>query len=178
MIKQAIYPILFAGVLFAPVVFAHKNHAHPPASQEGDAQKKEQAAPMHVEKVEDAAFKRINEGYVAKVKPIFQRKCMDCHGGKTEYPWYHKIPGIKQMIEADIAEAREHLDFSPGFPFKSHATPKEDLDAIAETTQDRSMPPFRYRLMHSSTALTDEERRAILDWVEASKKELSRSTSP
>ncbi|MBK9039223.1 MAG: heme-binding domain-containing protein [Bdellovibrionales bacterium] len=60
---------------------------------------------------------RINELYKDKVKPIFQKKCFDCHSQNTQYPLVLQIPGARQLIDGDIEEAKEHLDFTNDFPF-------------------------------------------------------------
>jgi hypothetical protein len=67
------------------------------------------------------------------------------------------------MLDSDIREAKHHLDLSDGYPFKSHATPIEDLDAIAESVQKGTMPPLFYRIMHRSDAMTHEEKKAVLE---------------
>ena len=112
------------------------------------------------------ALDKINEAYRKEVKPVFQKKCFDCHSSQTRYPWYQKIPGIKQMIQDDIAEAKMHLNMDPDFPFQSHASPLEDLDAIADSIEEREMPPFLYRMMHPDSVLTDEEREKVHHWVQ------------
>ena len=94
---------------------------------------------------------------------------MDCHSSTTKYPWYHLIPGVRQLIDSDINEARHHLDFSNGYPFVSHASPMEDLDAIAKSIQDGTMPPFLYRASHSNSLLSEGEKNLVLDWVRQSK---------
>lgn len=124
-------------------------------------------APVSVEI--KTSLEKINEMYVKDVKPIFQAKCFDCHSSQTRLPWYQKVPGAKQLIESDIAEAKEHLDMEVDFPFKSHATPIEDLKAIDNSISNNEMPPFRYRFMHSANALTAEEKEKVHQWVELGK---------
>ena len=115
---------------------------------------------------------RINEMYISDVKPIFEKKCFDCHGSKNSFPWYRNIPGVKHLIDNDIRESKKHLDMSSDFPFKSHATPLEDLDAIQRSIDKDEMPPFRYRLMHSESALTESEKEKVYLWVKLGKEEL------
>ncbi len=165
--RRAKIALLISGfTTFATVVQAHQGHrhAHPGAEATSPMTQKEGASEIKV----------IREDYKRRVEPIFQKSCMDCHSGQTRYPWYYKIPGIKQMLDSDIREARHHLDFSDGYPFKSHATAIEDLDAIAESVQKGTMPPLFYRIMHRSYALTEEEKKAVLDWIEKSKKLLKK----
>lgn len=110
-------------------------------------------------------LKEIGVEYEAKVQPIFQRACYDCHSNSTKYPWYYKIPGVKQLIDSDVAEAKEHLDMSQGFPFQGHGTPTEDLEAIIDTLKEGDMPPLKYKLMHPSAGLSEAEKTIVKDWA-------------
>lgn len=112
---------------------------------------------------------RINQEYLKTVKPIFQKSCFDCHGNTTVYPWYYKIPGVKQLIDSDIKESKKHLDFSKDFPFVSHETPIKDLDAIGKSIKNDSMPPFRYLIMHGDKKLTKDEVKQVDKWIKESK---------
>lgn len=114
----------------------------------------------------------VNEIYVKNVRSIFERKCFDCHTSQTKMPWYSKLPGIKGTIEADIREGRRHIDMSADFPFESHASTREDLDAIDRSIATRQMPPLRYRLLHPSSALTEAETKAVRDWIRYGKLQL------
>lgn len=114
----------------------------------------------------------INEKYVEKIKPIFQRSCFDCHSSQTRYPWYYRFPGTKELIDADIAEAKKHIDMDRDFPFEGHGTPSEDLEAIQATVRENTMPPWRYKILHWGSGLTEEEKQVILQWIEESRDKL------
>ena len=114
------------------------------------------------------AFQTINSDYLETVKPIFKKSCFDCHSDQTRYPWYASIPGIKQLIESDIEEAKTHLDFSPNFPFKSHETPKKDLESIRDSIKEDRMPPWNYSIIHWENKFTDKEKKSIIDWTNKS----------
>ena len=107
----------------------------------------------------------INTEYINTVKPIFKRSCFDCHSSKTTYPWYYKIPGVKQLIDSDVREAKSHLDFSKDFPFISHDTPKNDLKSISKSILDEKMPPKNYLWLHSDAKLNKEEIEEINKWA-------------
>jgi hypothetical protein len=107
----------------------------------------------------------ITADYQLAVAPLIQKACADCHSGDTQYPWYSMMPGISQWIKKDIEEARKHIEFSNGYPFQSHATPLEDLIAVEKVVKDGSMPPLRYRLMHSQARLSEQEKKRIIDWA-------------
>lgn len=113
------------------------------------------------------AYAKIQSEYQG-VKHLFERGCYDCHSDQTKYPWYHKIPIIKGLIDSDIRKARKHVDFSSGFPFKGHARPADDLLDIRGELIDGDMPPWNYKLMHWGAAPSDAERDTIITWIDNS----------
>lgn len=135
-------------------------------SGENHGSKKEK--PEIVSDSEEQILLRINQDYIAQVKPIFQISCMNCHGSKTQYPWYHALPGAKQLIDYDIEESKVHLDMRNDFPFGGHGTPTQDLEAIKKAIDEKTMPPLRYRALHWSSALKPEEIKAVHTWIEKS----------
>jgi hypothetical protein len=144
-----IMAIASTGVL----VFAHEAHHkghHPPPTAE-----------------EKSSLVQLNEKYLADVKPIFQKGCFDCHGPQSATPWYRNVPGAKQLIDHDLQESKEHLDMTADFPFKSHATPIEDLEAIQKSIDQDKMPPLRYKMMHSESSLTNEEKEKVRQWIQS-----------
>lgn len=154
--KQMIKSYLFYIILIAFIApaFAHQNHHQPSQS--------------HLPKFQADRLAKINTLYTFSVKPIFQNKCFDCHSQKPNYPWYHAIPVIKQLIDRDISEAKEHLDFTNDFPFLGHGQPNEDLKAIQTTVNNNSMPPLRYKLLHQNAVISAKEKNIILEWIQAS----------
>ncbi len=132
----------------------HHGEHHQPPPPPTDAQK--------------VLLEQINASYLKDVKPAFQRTCFDCHSSNPKLPWYQKIPGIRQWMQSDLDEAKEHLQMDSDFPFQSHATITEDLQAIDKEVQENEMPPFRYRLIHPNMGLTAEEKKKIHSWAEQS----------
>lgn len=127
--------------------------------------------------------RRINEAYLLRIKPIFQKKCFDCHSDQTHYPSYYKYPGIQQWIDSDIQEAREKIDFSKDYPFltRSNAVGAgksiELLDSIKKELDEGEMPPFLYRWAHPDSMVLPEEQRLIYDWVDWAKNQLKASSN-
>lgn len=128
---------------------------------------------IEMKKVAESINLEINEAYLREVKPIFKKSCFDCHGSVVNYPWYYKIPGVKQMIDSDIREAKKHFDFSEDYPFKSHDSQLNDLKSISKAVKDGAMPPFDYSLMHNNSKLTDQEKSIIETWIKQSIKKLN-----
>ena len=114
-VKLGVYSI---SVLFivatVDVAFPHTNHHaadhHGPGTPETDKLNK-----AHLD-----AMKKCQDAYRAEIEPIFKAKCFDCHSSSTRHPWYYKVPGVRQLINSDVKEAKEHLDMSQGFPFQGH----------------------------------------------------------
>jgi len=83
-------------------------------------------------------------------------------------PWYYVLPGVKQLINSDIEEAKEHMDMSADFPFSGHGSSKDDLEAITRSMKENNMPPLKYRIMHWSSTLSAEEQNIVKDWINKS----------
>lgn len=81
--------------------------------------------------------------------------CADCHSNKTAWPWYSNIAPMSWLIQRDVDEGREHMNFSTGNVDK--ATQK-----AAGTISSQEMPPFRYTIMHPEARLTAEQRTALI----------------
>jgi hypothetical protein len=119
------------------------------------------------------AVETIAHHYLINVKPLFKQACFDCHTNLTRYPWYYNMPVIKKKIDKDIAEAREHLDFSNDYPFMSKSRLTEDLEKIAENLEDKSMPPLPYAVVHRTKSLSSEQKKKIFSWIDDSLKLLT-----
>lgn len=150
--------------LIAVSALAHKGEHH------GDQKKEEE--PVDASSLEAKLLQKLNEEYVANVKPIFQRSCMNCHSTNVDYPWYHILPGAKQLIDYDVTEAKVHLDMTKDFPFGGHGTPLEDLEAIQSSLEKGTMPPFRYRAMHWSSRIGTDDLGTIQTWIKTGLAEL------
>lgn len=138
-------------------IFGHGGEDH--------SKDKKKTAPK---KSEINKYKVIGLNYKKKVEPIFKKACFDCHSNQTVYPWYYKIPLVDTYIDSDITEAKSHLDFSEGFPFISHDSPKNDLSSIFKSITDNKMPPQNYLWLHSDAKLTIEDVKEVKVWVKDS----------
>lgn len=112
----------------------------------------------------DSLYAVVQQEFV-KLEPIWQKACNDCHTDRTDYPWYYKLPFVKGMIDHDIEEARAELDMSKGFPFVSNRAPVDDLKKLAREVEEGAMPPGKYKFMHWSASLSQEEKDSIASFV-------------
>ncbi len=124
------------------------------------------------EEIMQKTYQTINTTYLADIKPIFEKKCFDCHGTLKEKPWYYDIPGISYMIQKDMEESKEHMDMRKDFPFVSHESPYNDLKSIKEIGLNGGMPPLQYILGHWDSILTDDERKKLVTWSEKSMQDI------
>lgn len=129
-------------------------------------------APVYIEATsvkarQDSVYASVDESFKL-VKPIVEESCFDCHSTNTDYPWYHKIPGIKQFLNNHIEEGREHLDFTDGFPFAGKGDPLKQLGEIKEVIEEDEMPLLSYRLLHWGSRLSQAEKDSIYEWVDSS----------
>lgn len=150
-------------VCFSFLIFAHGDKKHDETSE---------VTTLKRGSVASNVFKKINEKYLIEVKPIFKRSCFDCHSDQTDYPWYYRVPVIKELIDSDIKEAKKHLDFSNDFPFAGHGSPEKDLKSIKKAIQEGDMPLWSYEIMHPNSKLSAQEKKTIFDWIDRSIEEL------
>lgn len=112
------------------------------------------------------SLEKINQEYVSKVKPIFQKKCLMCHGVVKKVPLYTVIPPVSFLINHHRKEAKEHLDMRLDYPFLGHDEDLlEDLDELKEVIEEGEMPPPLYKLMHWSSGITKKEKEIIFNWI-------------
>jgi hypothetical protein len=122
--------------------------------------------------VSPAVLSEINRNYVRSVKSVFERKCFDCHSQNTHWPWYASLPVVKSLIASDVREARDDMDMSQDFPFIGKGSPAEYLGVLEDVLNDGSMPPWRYRILHTGSALTEKEKQTIRFWIDQSREQI------
>ncbi|MFT5835545.1 MAG: hypothetical protein ACI9RG_000438 [Sulfurimonas sp.] len=158
---------LILSLLVIPVsVFGHGDNKHIEKTKvvaKTDITKDEELRQTHAS---------INSNYIKNIKPIFEKKCFDCHGSVTTFPWYYKVPGVKQMMDYDIKEAKKHMDMSKDFPFISHDTTLKDLESLNSVSIKNEMPPLRYLLGHWDARLDKSEQEKIGTWTKDSIKQI------
>lgn len=83
------------------------------------------------------------------------RACFDCHSNQTRWPWYSNIAPMSWLIQRDIDEGRDELNWSEWGP-------ESEGHESAETVLEGSMPPTPYTLLHPEARLTDQEMDALV----------------
>jgi mono/diheme cytochrome c family protein len=88
-------------------------------------------------------------------RELARRACFDCHSNETHWPWYSNIAPLSWLIQRDVDEGRDELNWSEWGP-------DEEGDESAETVIEGSMPPGAYPLLHPEARLNDQEIDALV----------------
>lgn len=91
-----------------------------------------------------------------RVRALAVRACFDCHSNQTEWPWYARIAPMSWLVQRDVQEGRDELNWS------EWEEGEEEGEDMAETILGAEMPPRRYALIHPEARLTDEEVEALV----------------
>ena len=91
----------------------------------------------------------------ATTRELARRACFDCHSNETRWPWYSNIAPLSWLIQRDVDEGRDELNWSEWGP-------DEEGDESAETVLEGSMPPGTYSPLHPEARLSDQEIDALV----------------
>ena len=87
--------------------------------------------------------------------------CYDCHSNRTRRPLSSRLAPFSWLIARDVAQGREKLNFS------TWEGSGGDARDAAETIVEGSMPPRRYLPLHADARLSEDERRLLVEALEA-----------
>lgn len=99
----------------------------------------------------------------AEVKAILKRACYNCHSNETDWVWYTKVAPASFLAVKDVKDARKHLNFSE---WGNYTDKTEKIkDEIWEEIREEQMPPWQYKIFHSESKLTPEEKNLLRNWA-------------
>ena len=87
--------------------------------------------------------------------------CFDCHSNQTRWPWYSNVAPASWLIQRDVDEARQRMNFS------EWDRPQPGAEEAVESVQEGGMPPSQYRLLHPGARLSSTERQTLIQGLEA-----------
>ena len=99
------------------------------------------------------------------VLSTLRRACFDCHSEATRWPWYAALPLASRVIERDVSDARGQLNLSRWVDYNQFDR-ADLLDKMCELASRRTMPPWKYRLMHPGARLSATEVSALCAWIQ------------
>jgi hypothetical protein len=96
-----------------------------------------------------------------QTRAFFFRACADCHSNETVWPWYSSIAPISWLVQRDVEEGRRAFNVS------EWGRGDNSGDDAAETVQKGTMPPAMYLLTHPGARLTNTEKQAFIQGLQA-----------
>jgi hypothetical protein len=112
----------------------------------------------------------------ASAKNILIRSCQDCHSGKTSWPWYSYVAPMSWMIERDVSQARNHMNFSRWGEYDSE-TKMELLDTIPLMVHQRLMPLPHYLRLHPEARMSAADIKELARWASAEQERLQATSN-
>lgn len=90
------------------------------------------------------------------VRSLAVRACYDCHSNATVWPWYAYVAPMKWLVQSDVDEGRQHLNFSE---WDQH---QRGVHKAAGEIESGEMPLWFYLPMHSDARLTADEKQQLI----------------
>jgi len=87
-----------------------------------------------------------------QTRALAVRACFDCHSNETVWPWYSKIAPVSWLVQRDVEEGRESLNFS------DIQSADHEFQEAGETVLEGEMPPAQYFPTHPEARLSNAER--------------------
>ena len=103
-----------------------------------------------------------------RVKEILMRSCYDCHSNETVWPWYSYIAPASWLLEKDVEEGRDELNFSEWKGYDEKKKQKK-FKETREEVEEGEMPQWYYVIMHPEAKLTDADKQALFEWTAVGK---------
>jgi len=96
----------------------------------------------------------------ARTRELARASCFDCHSNLTTWPWYSNVAPFSWLIQNDVNDGRDEINFSDWPRYSGEA--EEVVDVVLE----RSMPPWYYTIMHPKAKLSKAERAELVRGLE------------
>lgn len=96
-----------------------------------------------------------------QTRELAARACFDCHSNQTEWPWYSNVAPASWVIQRDVNEGREKLNFS------EWTRPQEGAREAAESVQEGDMPPWYYLLPRPQAQPSSVETASLIQGLQA-----------
>lgn len=100
------------------------------------------------------------------VATIMKGACNDCHTNSTKYPWYSNIQPVGFWLNHHTNDGKGHLNFSEftSLPLRVQNHKFEEIIEMVESGE-MPLPSYTYLGLHPEANLSDEDRKAVVDWA-------------
>ena len=99
----------------------------------------------------------------AQTRALAERACFDCHSNETTWPWYSNVAPVSWLTQIDTDEGRSTLNFSE---WGTHPR-SERGGELGESIAEGQMPPAIYLVTHPEARLTQAEKSALIQGLQA-----------
>lgn len=96
-----------------------------------------------------------------QTRDLAVRACFDCHSNDTVWPWYSNVAPISWLVQRDIDEGRQRLNFS------EWGQRRQESDDISKLIQNSEMPPTQFPILHPDSRLTETEKQRLIHGFQA-----------
>ena len=94
-----------------------------------------------------------------QTRELAQRACFDCHSNETVWPWYASVAPVSWLVQHDVDEGRQYLNFSEW----GTNGEGEEAGELYEVILEGEMPMSNYLITHPEARLTDGEMAALAE---------------
>jgi mono/diheme cytochrome c family protein len=95
-----------------------------------------------------------------QTREIAQRACFDCHSDLTVWPWYSNVAPVSWLVQRDVDEGREKLNFT------QWGTREQEADEAAEVVEKGEMPLPVYLITHPEARLSAAEKTQLVQGLQ------------
>jgi len=110
------------------------------------------------------------------VQQTIKNACLDCHSNNTRYPWYDRVAPVSWMVNKHITKGKDELNFSEWGKLDNYDKIGA-LEDIRQEVEQKTMPLKSYVAIHKEAKLTDEQRAALIAWIDKKGSELVKSST-
>jgi hypothetical protein len=107
-----------------------------------------------------------------QTRALAQRACFDCHSNETTWPIYTRVAPVSWLITHDVADGRQHLNFSEwGVGRTADESRRAKVaDESRKEISRGAMPPGIYLVLHPDAKLSEAEKQQLIAGLLASLK--------
>lgn len=97
-----------------------------------------------------------------ETRALAKRACFDCHSNEVVWPWYSNVAPVSWLVQHDVEEGREHLNFSDWDATLRHWEDHDLSEDLVEVIEEGEMPLPIYLPAHPEARLTAAEKTALV----------------
>ena len=103
-----------------------------------------------------------------ETRALAVRACFDCHSNETIWPWYSNVAPISWLVQRDVDEGREKLNFSEWRVYVENEDGEDEekeyeWDDIEEVIRSGEMPLPIYLVQHPEAKLSLAEKEQLIE---------------